>query len=84
MSKEVLLIGIIETVIFALPFCKLWFSVGSWKKEVDLKIQQTQSEVNATNQSLAKLERLMTETCAQLAVISAKVSLIIDNKIKKD
>lgn len=76
-----LIVAIIEAFVFLLPFCRLWYVVGAWKREVDLKIQQTQIEVSATNQALTKLERLMTETCTQLAVISAKVSLIIDNKI---
>jgi len=79
-----LLVAIIEAFVFVLPFCKLWFSVGSWKKEMEEKIQQTRNEVNSVNQSLSRLDRLMQETCSQLAVISAKVSLIIDNKIKKE
>lgn len=72
----------IEAVIFLIPFCKLWFTVGSWKKEVDLKIQTTLSNVNIINDRFNELSRNMLEISNQLAVISAKVGLIIDDKIK--
>ena len=82
MDLKVFVALAIEAVIFLIPFCKLWFTVGSWKKEVDLRIQNTLSSISLINDRFSELSRNMLEISNQLAVISAKVGLIIDDKIK--
>lgn len=73
----------IEAVIFLIPFIKLWTSVGQWKGEVEQKIQNTQNQVAAQNVILSELNKNFIEFSNQLAVISAKVTLLIEDKIKK-
>lgn len=73
----------IEAVIFLIPFIKLWTSVGQWKGEVEQKIQNTQTQVSSQNMILSEMNKNFIEFSNQLAVISAKVTLLIDNKIKK-
>lgn len=73
----------IEAVIFLIPFIKLWTSVGQWKGEVEQKIQNTQTQVASQNMILSEMNKNFIEFSNQLAVISAKVTLLIDNKIKK-
>lgn len=73
----------IEAVIFLIPFIKLWTSVGQWKGEVEQKIQNTQSQVVALNSNLSEMNKNFVEISNQLAVISAKVTLLIEDKIKK-
>lgn len=73
----------IEAVIFLIPFIKLWTSVGQWKGEVEQKIQNTQSQVVALNNNLSEMNKNFVEISNQLAVISAKVTLLIEDKIKK-
>lgn len=73
----------IEAVIFLIPFIKLWASVGQWKGEVEQKIQNTQSQVFALNNNLSEMNKNFVEISNQLAVISAKVTLLIEDKIKK-
>lgn len=73
----------IEAVIFLIPFIKLWTSVGQWKGEVEQKIQNTQTQVTALNNNLSEMNKNFVEISNQLAVISAKVTLLIEDKIKK-
>lgn len=73
----------IEAVIFLIPFIKLWTSVGQWKGEVEQKIQNTQNQVTALNNNLSEMNKNFVEISNQLAVISAKVTLLIEDKIKK-
>lgn len=73
----------IEAVIFLIPFIKLWTSVGQWKGEVEQKIQNTQAQVVALNNNLSEMNKNFVEISNQLAVISAKVTLLIEDKIKK-
>lgn len=73
----------IEAVIFLIPFIKLWTSVGQWKGEVEQKIQNTQSQVTVLNNNLSEMNKNFVEISNQLAVISAKVTLLIEDKIKK-
>lgn len=73
----------IEAVIFLIPFIKLWTSVGQWKGEVEQKIQNTQNQVASQNAILSELNKNFIEFSNQLAVISAKVTLLIEDKIKK-
>lgn len=73
----------IEAVIFLIPFIKLWTSVGQWKGEVEQKIQNTQSQVASQNTILSEMNKNFVEMSNQLAVISAKVTLLIEDKIKK-
>lgn len=39
MTKELLLMGIIELVIFLLPLATFLTKVGSWKREIELKLK---------------------------------------------
>lgn len=73
----------IEAVIFLIPFIKLWTSVGQWKGEVEQKIQNTQNQMASQNAILSELNKNFIEFSNQLAVISAKVTLLIEDKIKK-
>ncbi len=73
----------IEAVIFLIPFITLWTNVGQWKGEVEQKIQNTQSQVTALNNNLSEMNKNFVEISNQLAVISAKVTLLIEDKIKK-
>lgn len=73
----------IEAVIFLIPFIKLWTSVGQWKGEVEQKIQNTQAQVTVLNNNLSEMNKNFVEISNQLAVISAKVTLLIEDKIKK-
>lgn len=73
----------IEAVIFLIPFIKLWTSVGQWKGEVEQKIQNTQAQVTSQNTILSEMNKNFVEMSNQLAVISAKVTLLIEDKIKK-
>lgn len=73
----------IEAVIFLIPFIKLWTSVGQWKGEVEQKIQNTQAQVTTQNTILSEMNKNFVEFSNQLAVISAKVTLLIEDKIKK-
>lgn len=74
---------VIEAVIFLIPFIKLWASVGQWKGEVEQKIQNTQTQVSALNSNLSEMNKNFLEISNQLAVISAKVTLLIEDRIKK-
>lgn len=73
----------VEAVIFLIPFIKLWASVGQWKGEVEQKIQNTQTQVSALNNNLSEMNKNFLEISNQLAVISAKVTLLIEDRIKK-
>ena len=73
----------IEAVIFIIPFIKLWTDVGQWKGEVEQKIQNTQNQVAVLNSNLSEMNKNFVEISNQLAVISAKVTLLIEDKIKK-
>lgn len=73
----------IEAVIFIIPFIKLWTSVGQWKGEVEQKIQNTQVQITSLNNSISEMNKNFVGISNQLAVISAKVTLLIDDKIKK-
>ena len=73
----------IEAVIFLIPFIKLWTSVGQWKGEVEQKIQNTQAQVTVLNNNLSEMNKNFVNISNQLAVISAKVTLLIEDKIKK-
>lgn len=73
----------IEAVIFIIPFIKLWTSVGQWKGEVEQKIQNTQVQITSLNNSISEMNKNFIGISNQLAVISAKVTLLIDDKIKK-
>lgn len=73
----------IEAFIFLIPFITLWVNVGQWKGEVEQKIQNTQNQVASQNMILSEMNKNFIEFSNQLAVISAKVTLLIDNKIKK-
>lgn len=73
----------IEAVIFLIPFIKLWTDVGQWKGEVEQKIQNTQAQVIVLNGNLSEMNKNFVEISNQLAVISAKVTLLIEDKIKK-
>lgn len=39
MTKELLLMGVIELVIFLLPLATFLTKVGSWKREIELKLK---------------------------------------------
>ena len=73
----------IEAVIFIIPFIKLWTSVGQWKGEMEQKIQSTQVQITSLNNSISEMNKNFIGISNQLAVISAKVTLLIDDKIKK-
>lgn len=73
----------IEAIIFLIPFVKLWTSVGQWKGEVEQKIMNTQNQVASLNGNLSEMNKNFVEISNQLAVISAKVTLLIEDKIKK-
>lgn len=73
----------IEAFIFLIPFIKLWTDVGQWKGEMEQKIQNTQAQVTVLNNNLSEMNKNFVEISNQLAVISAKVTLLIDNKIRK-
>lgn len=73
----------IEAVIFIVPFIKLWTSVGQWKGEMEQKIQNTQVQIASLNNSISEMNKNFIGISNQLAVISAKVTLLIDDKIKK-
>lgn len=73
----------IEAVIFIIPFIKLWTSVGQWKGEMEQKIQNTQVQIASLNNSISEMNKNFIGISNQLAVISAKVTLLIDDKIKK-
>lgn len=73
----------IEAVIFLIPFIKLWTSIGQWKGEMEQKIQNTQAQVIVLNNNLSEMNKNFIEISNQLAVISAKVTLLIEDKIKK-
>lgn len=73
----------IEAVIFLIPFVKLWTNIGQWKGEVEQKLQHTQSQVSDLNSNLSEMNRNFLSISNQLAVISAKVTLLIDDRIKK-
>lgn len=73
----------IEAVIFLIPFIKLWTNVGQWKGEMEQKIQNTQNQVIVLNNNLSEMNKNFVEISNQLAVISAKVTLLIEDKIKK-
>lgn len=73
----------IEAVIFIIPFIKLWTSVGQWKGEMEQKIQNTQVQITSLNNSISEMNKNFIGISNQLAVISAKVTLLIDDKIKK-
>lgn len=74
---------VIEAIIFLIPFIKLWTSVGQWKGEVEQKIMNTQNQVASLNGNLSEMNKNFIEISNQLAVISAKVTLLIEDKIKK-
>lgn len=74
---------VIEAIIFLIPFIKLWTSVGQWKGEVEQKIMNTQTQVASLNGNLSEMNKNFMEISNQLAVISAKVTLLIEDKIKK-
>lgn len=74
---------VIEAIIFLIPFIKLWTSVGQWKGEVEQKIMNTQNQVASLNGNLSEMNKNFMEISNQLAVISAKVTLLIEDKIKK-
>lgn len=74
---------VIEAIIFLIPFIKLWTSVGQWKGEVEQKIMNTQNQVASLNSNLSEMNKNFMEISNQLAVISAKVTLLIEDKIKK-
>lgn len=74
---------VIEAIIFLIPFIKLWTSVGQWKGEVEQKIMNTQAQVVSLNGNLSEMNKNFIEISNQLAVISAKVTLLIEDKIKK-
>ncbi len=73
----------IEAFIFLIPFIKLWTDVGQWKGEMEQKIQNTQAQVTVLNNNLSEMNKNFVEISNQLAVISAKVTLLIEDKIKK-
>ena len=73
----------IEAVIFIIPFIKLWTSVGQWKGEMEQKIQNTQVQITSLNNSISEMNKNFIGISNQLAVISAKVTLLIDDRIKK-
>ena len=83
MSLSVVVALGIEAVIFLIPFITLWVNVGQWKGEVEQKIQNTQNQVASQNMILSEMNKNFIEFSNQLAVISAKVTLLIDNKIRK-
>lgn len=74
---------VIEAIIFLVPFIKLWTSIGQWKGEVEQKIMNTQNQVASLNGNLSEMNKNFIEISNQLAVISAKVTLLIEDKIKK-
>lgn len=74
---------VIEAIIFLVPFIKLWTSIGQWKGEVEQKIMNTQNQVASLNGNLSDMNKNFMEISNQLAVISAKVTLLIEDKIKK-
>lgn len=74
---------VIESIIFLIPFIKLWTSVGQWKGEMEQKIMNTQNQVASLNGNLSEMNKNFMEISNQLAVISAKVTLLIEDKIKK-
>lgn len=74
---------VIEAIIFLIPFIKLWTSVGQWKGEVEQKIMNTQNQVVSLNGNLSEMNKNFMEISNQLSVISAKVTLLIEDKIKK-
>lgn len=39
MTREMLFVGVIELIIFALPLATILMRLGSWKKEVELKLR---------------------------------------------
>lgn len=39
MTKEMFLIGLIEVIVLALPVATVLLKLGSWKREVELKIK---------------------------------------------
>ena len=83
MSLTIIVALGIEAIIFLIPFVKLWTSVGQWKGEVEQKIMNTQNQVASLNGNLSEMNKNFVEISNQLAVISAKVTLLIEDKIKK-
>ena len=83
MTTQLFVYMFIEAIVFLLPLAKLWTSVGSWKKEVEMKIAQNQKDIAEVKNDTKENKVMLQKIGEQLVEINTKLNLIVDGKLKE-
>lgn len=82
MDKPVYIYMLIEGVIFLLPLASLFFKIGGWQKHIEEQISQIWKELGRIDSESETLHGAFTDLNTQLQVISSKLDLLIEGKLK--
>lgn len=67
MTKEVLLFGLIELIVLLIPVATVFIKYGSWKKEIEIKINSL--EISDTRQDSQYSTILSTMNDIQMSIV---------------
>lgn len=84
MTSQMFVYLLIEAILFLMPIAKLWFQIGSWKKEVDQKLSYAENEIKILHSNITQLNQSLGKINDTLIIISTKVDLLVAGKLRHD
>lgn len=84
MPKEIFLIGLIEVIILALPVATILLRLGSWKREVELKMKALKLTVERQDSQYSTILSTMNDIQMSIVRMETKFEYMEEKQNEKN